>query len=192
MRRLVTRRFELREWVESDAQDLFAYAKGPKVGPMAGWKPHESMGESIEILNHFIKDDETWAACDRNTGRVVGSVGLHADHKRMLSKDQVRMLGYVLDEPYWGQGAMPEIGGEVLRFAFEELGLELVSVYHYPFNLQSKRVIEKLGFRYEGTIRCATLRYDGAILDDVCYSMTRAEYLAQADRHPSKETAAFT
>jgi putative acetyltransferase len=42
--------------------------------------------------------------------------------------------------------------------------------------MRSKRVIEKLGFKYEGTIRKATKIYDGTIHDDLCYSMTKEEF----------------
>ena len=56
------------------------------------------------------------------------------------------------------------------------MALEQVSVYHFPFNDRSRRVIEKCGFRCEGTLRRATLRFDGAVLDDVLYSMTRDEF----------------
>ncbi len=39
-------------------------------------------------------------------------------------------------------------------------------------------MIEKCGFRYDGNLRRAFLRYDGAVLDDVLYSMTRDEFYA--------------
>ena len=71
---------------------------------------------------------------------------------------------------------MPEAAERALRFAFEDLGLDLVWVTHYPFNSRSKRVIEKLGFAYEGTLRQAIRRYDGVVLDRISYSMTREEW----------------
>ena len=45
---LETKRTILRPFTEADAPDLFAYAKDPRVGPIAGWKPHESVEESLE------------------------------------------------------------------------------------------------------------------------------------------------
>ncbi len=47
---LETKRTILRPFTEADAPDLFAYAKDPRVGPIAGWKPHESVEESREII----------------------------------------------------------------------------------------------------------------------------------------------
>jgi putative acetyltransferase len=60
----------------------------------------------------------------------------------------------------------------VLRFGFEELGLDLISAYCYPFNKRSQRVLEKCGFRYEGCLRLAEKRYDGKVLDNNCYAIT--------------------
>lgn len=52
------------------------------------------------------------------------------------------MLGYVLAEPYWGRGLMTEAVKRMIKYAFEELNIDLLSVYHYPHNERSKRVIE--------------------------------------------------
>lgn len=71
---------------------------------------------------------------------------------------------------------MTEAAQGALRFAFDQMNLELVSVYHFPFNNRSRRVIEKCGFHYEGTLRGAFCVYDGAILDDMLYSITRDEF----------------
>ncbi len=176
MKVLETDRLLLREWIEEDCYDLYEYAKSPKVGPMAGWVPHESLDKSKEIVHMFIESNETWAICLKQTGKVIGSIGLHPDKKRSYDSDQVKMLGYVLAEDYWGQGIMVEAGKEVLRFAFKEFNVETLSVYHFSSNPQSKRVIEKLGFTYEGTLRKAIKLQDGTIVDSLCYSLLKEEY----------------
>ena len=65
-----------------------------------------------------------------------------------------------------------------LEYAFAELGVELMTVFHYPWNERSRRVIERLGFRPEGLRRMAGRNYDGRIEDEMAYSMTRAEFFA--------------
>ena len=67
-----------------------------------------------------------------------------------------------------------------LRYGFEQLNLRLMSISHYTFNDRSRRVIEKCGFIYEGTLRQTFLRYDGAIFDEAVYSLTRDEWLRQS------------
>jgi RimJ/RimL family protein N-acetyltransferase len=71
---------------------------------------------------------------------------------------------------------MTEAAAEVIRFAFEELGLDQIGICTGPENLRSKRVIEKCGFRYEGTIRRTYKIYDGTLRDSLIFSMLREEY----------------
>ena len=171
MRTLETKRLILRAWRLEDAEAMFSYARGEKVGPRAGWKPHENVAESESIIRMFIEEDETWALVLREEGRPIGSVGLHKTRE-----ENVRELGYVLSEKYWGRGIMPEAAEAVLRFAFEELGLSKVTVGHFPFNMQSKRVIEKLGFSYTGYFEKAFERFDGVKMDECWYEMTKEAF----------------
>lgn len=174
LKTLVTQRLVLRPWRMDDCADFYAYASDPRVGPDAGWEPHANPGVSQEILLDFIRKDEVWALELRETGRCVGSIGLHADPKRNLPDG--RMLGYVLAPAQWGRGLVTEAAQRVVRFGFEEMGLEMLSAIHFPHNAASARVIQKCGFVYEGTFRRAFLRYDGVVLDEVCYSLLREEY----------------
>ncbi len=174
---LQTERLVLRAFDPSDAVDVFAYAQSPVVGPMAGWPPHRTIEDSRAVVQRFIDHGDVWAVVEKKTGRVIGSVGLHADGKREV--EGARMLGYALGENYWGQGYATEAARAVVRFAFEDLNCRVLSVYHFPTNPKSKHVIKKLGFTYEGTLRLATTVPGGEIADDVCYSMTRDEYDAR-------------
>ena len=176
MKQLVTERTILRSFFLWDLHDFYSYAKSPVVGPMAGWKPHESVQESEAVLREMIAKENVWAIEEKESGRVIGSVGLHPDTKRGMNDKCVQMLGYGLEPSYWGRGLMTEVCREVLRYAFEELELELVSAFHYPGNRRSQRVIEKLGFYYEGVLRSASVLPDGDVTGNVCYSMTREEY----------------
>ncbi len=171
MERIETERLFLRRFTEDDLLPMDAYSKNPKLGFNAGWKPHETIEDSKRVLADFMANDEVWAIVEKESGKLVGSCGLHHDHKRMNPK--ARMLGYVLDENYWGKGYIPEAASALIAYGFREMKLDLISVYHFSFNMRSKRVIEKLGFTYGGIIPQARLLYDGRVVDDVCYSMTR-------------------
>ena len=56
-----TDRILLRPWLESDAAALFKYASDPEVGPRAGWPPHQSVDESLDVIRKFFSNDCTWA-----------------------------------------------------------------------------------------------------------------------------------
>lgn len=175
MKRLETPRLILRDWTEDDAEDLYRYAKDPEAGPAAGWKPHENMEESRKIAEMFIREGDVWALEEKASGRVIGSLGLHKDDKRP-GVPGVKMVGYVLAKEFWGQGRMTEAVKEAMRYAFEEEGLRMLTVYHFPWNDRSRRVIEKCGFRKEGTLRESFVRFDGTLMDEVCYSLTVEEW----------------
>ena len=129
---------------------MYDYARTPNVGPAAGWKPHESIEETQQVLRElFLPHDDNFAMQRKDDGRVIGSIGLHEDQSRPKGLP-VRMLGYVMNEKDWGQGFMHEGCMAALEYAFAELGVELMTVFHYPWNERSRRVIERLGFRPRG------------------------------------------
>lgn len=174
---LQTERLVLRSFDENDAVDVYAYAQSNQVGPMAGWAPHTSIEDSRKTIRMFMEGGEVWAMVEKKSGRVIGSIGLHKDAIRSI--DGAKELGYALGESHWGQGYAAEASREVLRYGFEELAAPIIGVSHFPTNGQSKRVIEKLGFSYEGTIRYAQRLPDGSITDMVCYSLLKSEYEEQ-------------
>jgi putative acetyltransferase len=170
-----TERLILRQIVPADAEEIFAFSRGPETGRDAGWKPHETLEETRLIMQEiFLEQESVFGMVLKETGVMIGSVGLIDDPLR--ENDSVRMLGYALGEAFWGQGFMTEAAGAVVTYGFEEMDLDLISATCYPFNLRSKRVLEKLGFRYEGTLAQAERRYDGKVLDKDCYSLSKEAY----------------
>jgi RimJ/RimL family protein N-acetyltransferase len=73
---------------------------------------------------------------------------------------------------YQNKGYATEAVKCMLKYAFTELDLLVVAVCHYSSNLKSKRVIEKCGFTYEGTLR----KYSRNLTDSVRYSMIKDEW----------------
>ena len=147
---LETERLILRPWEESDAEELYKYAKDGRVGPIAGWPVHTSVENSREIIINVLSDPEDYAVVLKETGLPVGSIGLKF-HKDLAEKDDECELGYWLGVPYWGRGLIPEAAREMLRHAFEDLKLERVWCGYYEGNDKSRRVQEKCGFRYQWT-----------------------------------------
>ena len=73
---LETERLIMRKWRESDAKDLFLYAKDPAVGPIAGWPPHRSEEESLDIIRNVLNGAEAYAVCLKEDGRPIGAIEL--------------------------------------------------------------------------------------------------------------------
>ena len=149
---LETARLILRRWKDSDAEDLFRYARDPAVGPIAGWPPHQSLEESREVIRTVFSDAEAYAVCLKDDGRAIGAIELKLNgHTDLSSSDDECELGYWLGRPFWGQGIIPEAAAEMLRHAFEDLGMRTVWCGYYEGNNKSRRVQEKCGFRYQWT-----------------------------------------
>jgi len=175
-----TKRLILRDINEQDADDIFEYASSPNVGPNAGWKPHESKKETLEVMKAvFLDQDGIWGIVLRENGKMIGSVGLIKDPKR--ENDRTRMLGYAIGDGHWGKGIMTEAVKAVLRFGFEELKLDLISAYCYPFNERSRNVLKKCGFRCEGTLKLAEKIYNGSVYDNECYALTTHDFAARIE-----------
>ena len=143
---LETKRLILRPWAESDAEELYKYASDKDVGYPAGWLAHTSVENSLEIIRTVLSAEETYAVCLKENGKPVGCVGLHRND--IAEDDDEYELGYWLGKELWGQGIIPEASRELLRHAFCDLGMKRIWCGHYEGNLKSRRVMEKLGFKY--------------------------------------------
>lgn len=175
MNMLKTPRLILRPWRESDADDLYEYAKDFRVGPAAGWPAHASREESLEAIRTvFPQETCTFAIELRSSGHVVGTVAF-TGRKRSELGGPAEEIGYVLSPAHWGRGLMSEAVREMLRYGFEELGLAVIWCGHYDFNDRSRRVVEKCGFRYQFTekVWVAKLAEERVELH---YALTREEW----------------
>ncbi len=145
-----TERLILRRRKDDDAENLYEYAKDPDVGPIAGWPAHQSIEESRDVIRNVFNGREAYAVCLKTDSRAIGAIELKLNgHTDMADRDDECELGYWLGKPFWGQGLIPEAVKEILRHAFEDIGMSKVWVGYYEGNTRSKRVQEKCAFRYQ-------------------------------------------
>lgn len=174
--RLETERLILRPPDDRDADDLYPIISDPEVTnnllipyPF----PEERMLPWIRDRREALRAREryTLVVVLKETGRVIGICGLIGCSWKHLNAELIYWLG----KQYWGKGYMPEAAGRIVRFGFEELGLERISVGCFTRNEASRRVIEKLGFTYEGCAR-HEYRKDGEYQDVYHFGMLREEH----------------
>ena len=146
-----TQRLLLRPFRQSDLQDFYEYASVPGVGEMAGWPHHETIEKSREILESFIAEDKTFAIVLKESGKVIGSLGVEKygleEALTEFTNYKGREIGFVLGKPYWGKGLMAEAVQAVIDYLFIDRDLDFLTCGHYDFNSQSRRVQEKCGFK---------------------------------------------
>ena len=173
---LKTERLILRPFRETDAEDLYAYARDPRVGPIAGWPIHGSPEESREIIRTVFAAPNVFALELREIGRVIGSAGLVGRHPAGEIPDcPDDEIGYALSPDHWGRGLVPEAVEALLGYGFTELDLRRIWCGHYAGNWRSDRVIRKCGFRYQfsRTERAALM---GEVRQTYYFMQTREEW----------------
>ena len=147
---LMTRRLMLRRWEQADAEDLYRYASDADVGPIAGWPPHKSIDESRAVIRDVLNGREAYAICLKEDRKAIGAIELKLNgHTDLTDRDDECEIGYWLGKPFWGRGIVPEAVTEMLRRAFEDIGMQKVWVGYYEGNSKSKRVQEKCRFRFQ-------------------------------------------
>ena len=180
--KLETERLILRRWKDSDAEDLYKYASDPDVGPIAGWPPHQSIEESRSVISNVLNGKEAYAICLKTDGKAIGAIELKLNgHTDMTERGDECELGYWLGKPFWGQGIMPEAAGEMLRHAFEDIGMTKVWCGYYEGNAKSKRVQEKLGFQYQWTSENLEVAQLQEIRTGYVNRMTKEDWLQLQD-----------
>lgn len=186
---LLTERLLLRPWRESDAEDLYRYASDPAVGLAAGWPPHRSVEESLQIIRTVFSAPEIYAMVLRETDRVVGCCGVVRTGGVSVidtRPDEVE-IGYWVGVPYWGQGLASEAVGVLVKRCFNELGMKKIWIAHYDGNDRSRRVAEKCGFVYHhhaGPGRCAL---PGDVRIEHFWSLSSASWSSCRDKKTPSE-----
>lgn len=149
------KRVYLRKWKDSDAAALYKYASDLDLGPRAGWPPHQSVEESLDVIRKYFTNDTTWAIVLKESGEIIGCAGFHlAENSNMpLGPDEAE-VGYWVAKPYWNQGICTEALGLVIEHC-RRLGIyKTLYGEHFTDNSASGRVMEKCGFTDTG--RCRT------------------------------------
>jgi RimJ/RimL family protein N-acetyltransferase len=114
--------------------------------------PPTNADEQIAIWTRRWDDDgfSQWAACDRDTGRLIGRIGLVRHHDWPLVSEPIE-VGWVLDRAYWGRGLATEGGRAAVDAWRTYLSDEMLYSFTVPENTRSRAVMERLGLTFGGT-----------------------------------------
>ncbi len=151
---LHTRRLMLRRMCRADADDMFEYSCMPETTRYLTWDPHPDRRYTARYLSYLAtKYSEgsffDWGVVLRSEKKLIGTCGF----TRFSEENDSAECGYVINPRYWGYGFAPEALTEVMRFGFSTLGLHRIECRYMIGNEKSRRVMEKVGMRYEGTFR---------------------------------------
>jgi ribosomal-protein-alanine N-acetyltransferase len=176
---LVTERLTIRAFEESDAGPLFEQASNPNVTRYTLWDHYRTIAESMAFVRDYARlryregMAEPYAITLKDDGRMLGVCGCFwvAEPHRTME------LGYWVAEPYWGRGIATEASRAVVDWTFLHFEPMRLQGRVIVGNTASERVLEKLGFQREGTLRSSLLRR-GNFEDVIMFSLLKSEWRA--------------
>lgn len=172
-----TERLILRPFQMEDAEVMFRnWASDPEVTRFLTWPTHRNIGDSKQIIQEWADKGEDpenyqWAMEWKESHEPIGSMGA----VRIDNRTEAVTIGYCIGRSFWGKGFTAEALREVIRFFFDEVGMNCVNACHDPRNPNSGKVMKKCGMTYEGTWRAGGVNNLG-VCDESWYSILKEEY----------------
>ena len=176
---LQTERLTLQKLSPRDASDLFEYAHRADVTRYLTWTPHPDPAYSREYLEYLQGRYAggmfyDWGVRYREDGKMIGTCGFTSFN---CTHDKAE-VGYVLNPDYWGKGLAAEALACVIRFGFEKLHLHRIEAKFMEENVNSLRVMEKVGMTLEGYARESMFVKGRFVTVGTC-AILRSEWEAQ-------------
>jgi ribosomal-protein-alanine N-acetyltransferase len=155
---LETDKLILRPLIQTDAKNIFEYAKNKNVSLFTLWEPHKDVSDSLKFITEYAQPlykeqipEPLGIILKSNPKKVIGTVGCF-----WVSKpSQTMELAYAIAEPIWGKGIVAEASKAILDYCFKNLNVNRIQSRCKAENKASSRVMEKVGMTYEGTLRSA-------------------------------------
>ncbi|MBS2534070.1 GNAT family N-acetyltransferase [Catenulispora sp. NF23] len=173
---LQTSRLRLRAFEDTDANDLFALHSNAHVlryWDSPPWSEPARAEKFIATCRQMAQEGTgARVVVERvSDGAFIGWCTL----ARWNPDYRSASLGYCYSDTAWGHGYATEAAHALLRWAFDTLDLNRVQAETDTRNVASARVLEKLGFLREGTLR-EDCTVDGDVSDSWVYGLLRREW----------------
>ena len=173
---LETARLRLRPFTQADAPIVRALAGDVRVSATTLNIPHpypEGLAREwigTHAANAADGRAYIFAIERKDDSALLGGIAINIARQHSRAE-----IGYWLGFPYWNQGYTTEAARRIVAFGFEDLDLNRIQATYWPRNPASGRVMEKVGLRYEGTLRGYLLR-KGSFEDTAIHALTRADW----------------
>ncbi len=142
-------------------------------------------GELKKYIQSALQDSDAgisfvWTLIDAVTGKVAGCTRM----AEISWKDERGQIGWTwIGKEFQGFGINQAMNFEILKFGFETLGLNRIELKADESNLKSRKAMEKIGAKYEGTLRQHMKIRDGFIRNTVFYSILKQDWEEVRETH---------
>lgn len=165
----------LREIMPEDTDAIYAIFSDDEVTRYYDLVTMRRRKEAEELIDFFDQRFESesmirWGITRKADDVVIGTCGYVLLHKHRGE------IGYDLRRSEWRKGIMSEAIDAIVDFGFHEMGLQRVEALVMPENVASARLLRKLGFTEEGTLRDYD-HFKSAFHDMRCFSLLKQEYV---------------
>ncbi len=177
---LETDRLILRPFKIEDAEEVFNnWASDDEVTKYLTWPTHSSVEMSRSYMEFCIngyneKNVYQWGMELKNSHELIGNISV----VKIIDEIDSVELGWVIGRKWWGNGYTAEAAERLLEFFFTEVSVNRICAGHDIDNPNSGRVMQKIGMKYEGTLRQSGKNNQG-IVDMANYSVLREEWKLQ-------------
>jgi RimJ/RimL family protein N-acetyltransferase len=183
---LRTTRLLLRPFADADGDAVYALRSNLEVMRYWDAPPWSERAQAQRFISTCRRMAEEGSgarlAIDRVSDKAfVGWCGLTLWNPEFRSAS----MGFCLDDAAWGHGYATEAGGALLQWAYDTLDLNRVQAEVDTRNGASARVLEKLGFLREGTLREDCI-VDGVVSDSWVYGLIRSQWQRSAQPGPDR------
>lgn len=149
-----TERLILRELEESDAQYIFELDSDLEVLKyLSNDNLVNNIQESLEKIKrvrnqYLITGMGRWAVIEKSTNNFLGWSGIKLEGPKKHHPYQYYDIGYRFLKKYWGKGFATESSKASLKYGFNNLSLKEIYADVDDNNIESKKVLEKLGLKF--------------------------------------------
>ena len=165
----------LRKWLLSDAEALTKILSNGEIlnNLRDGLSYPYNKKDAEDYINFIInaEPNDTFAFAIEIDGKVVGNIGAFRQgniHRRTAE------LGYYLAEECHGKGIMTSAVKQLCGKLFAETDILRIFAEPFAYNIGSRRVLEKAGFRLEGIMKNNAFK-NGKIFDTALYSLIKTD-----------------
>ena len=175
---LHTSRLDLIELTNEHVPDLFRIFTDERVTKYYDVIPMQEEADATKIMDilsarYRNRTGIRWGIALKGQRGVIGNLGFNT-----FTREHRSTIAYSIEHEYWNKGYVTEAIAAILKFGFEELGVNRIEAEVIPGNTASERVLEQLGFVHEGLLR-QWMYWNGKHSDINMYALLKRDYLPE-------------